>query len=258
MTAPLRITYVIPVHNEEAVLPATTAAIVARLADHPGSEVILVENGSTDSTPALVRRLAAEASTASVTVRATTSAKGYGNAQRAGIALSTGELVVLHAADLPFEFSDLDAALARDPRPPLMIGSKAHPDSVVAIPTLRRVMSFGFRVVRRFTVGLSARDTQGSLLVDGNLLRRLHRHARCEDYLLTTELVACAARYGVTAVEIPVRYENPRPDSKVRPVADSLHMLAGLLALRRRLRAVSITADAVATVPAAAPVGAQR
>ena len=60
MTAPVRVSFQVPVYNEEEALPGTARAIVERLAAHPGSELIMVENGSTDSSPELVERLARE------------------------------------------------------------------------------------------------------------------------------------------------------------------------------------------------------
>jgi glycosyltransferase involved in cell wall biosynthesis len=243
----VRISYVIPVHNEEAILRETSTAIVQRLAGHPGSELILVENGSSDRSPQLVRQLAEELRCPSVTVRAAQSAKGYGNAARRGLELATGELVIFSAADLPFRFTDLDEALAFDPRPPLIIGSKAHPASVVESSLARRVLSFGFSVVRQLALGVKAGDTQGSLLVDGDLARRLRPALRCEDYLLSTELVACAVRCGILPTEVPVRYENPRRGSKVRPLRDSVRMLRGLLELRSRLRDLRPTGTVVPT-----------
>ena len=99
----------------------------------------MVENGSTDSSPELVEELAAELASPEVAgCVAAHSAKGYGNAMRHGIDLATGELLIITAADLPFGFSDLDAALALEPRPALMIGSKAHRDSGWRVSLKRR------------------------------------------------------------------------------------------------------------------------
>ena len=48
------VSYVIPVHNQIADLRKTVRLLVERLGHLPGSEIILVENGSTDgSGPAL-------------------------------------------------------------------------------------------------------------------------------------------------------------------------------------------------------------
>jgi len=235
VSASVRVSYLVPVYNEEAALPATARAIAARLAGLPGSELIMVENGSTDSSPALVERLAAELSSPAVAVRAAHSAKGYGNAMRHGIDLAEGDLLVITAADLPFGFSDLDAALALDPMPALMIGSKAHPASLVAASFKRRVMSRAFRLLRRAVIGLRVGDSQGTILVDRSLARRVRPHLVAGDFFFSTELIAIAQGLGAPAVEIPVDYSRPREGSTVRPLEDGLRMARALLDLRRRL-----------------------
>lgn len=235
----MRIAYVVPVHNQEQTLPRTIPRLAARLRGDPGSEVVLVENGSTDRSMAVCVELAARLNTREVSVRAVSSARGMGHALRRGMQLARAELVVLTAADLPFGFTDLDAYLALTDRPLLAIGSKAHPASKVQAPMLRRLMSDVFRRLRIALVDLHVGDSQGTILIDGALAHRLLPHLRCGDFLFSTELVCWAERYGVTAVEVPIMY-TAGSGSTVSPVRDSWRMGVGLLALRRRLRTASL------------------
>jgi dolichyl-phosphate beta-glucosyltransferase len=237
--AGLTISYLVPIYNEEAVLADTAKAIAARLEDHPGSEVILVENGSTDRSPELVEELATALSGPNVEVIAAHSAKGYGNAMRHGIDLASGDLLVITAADLPFGFSDLDEALAQRPRPALMIGSKAHPRSLVEVSAKRKLMSSAFRLLRRLALGLNVGDSQGTILIDRTLAARIHPHLASADFFFSTELIALATRLGVAPVELPVDYSNPRPGSTVRPLYDGLRMARAVFELRPRLGVVT-------------------
>lgn len=232
------ISYLVPIYNEELVLADTAKAVAARLEDHPGSEVVLVENGSTDRSSQLVEELAAALSGPNVRVIAAHSAKGYGNAMRHGIDLASGELLVITAADLPFGFSDLDEALALHPRPALMIGSKAHPRSLVLVSSKRKLMSAAFRLLRRWALGLKVGDSQGTILIDLALARRVRPHLASADFFFSTELIALATRFGVEPVELPVDYSRPRPGSTVRPVHDGLRMARAVFELRLRLRQV--------------------
>ena len=236
----LRLTYVLPVHNQERTLAAAARKVADRLREFPGSEMLLVENASSDRSAALCAEMARRLDTAVVRVRATESAPGMGNALRRGIALSAGEVVVLTAADLPFGFTDLDAYLALQPHPRLAIGSKAHPASQTRIPLPRRVLSGGFRLLRRALLGLRVGDSQGTILIDGTLARGLLPQLRCEDFLISTEIICWAARLGVTPHELPVTYEAGG-HSTVSPMRDSMRMARGLVALRGRLRAAAGT-----------------
>ena len=229
------VSYVMPVHNQMADLRRTVRLLVERLGHLPGSEVVLVENGSSDGSGPLCLSLAAMFDGPDVSVRVTTSARGLGFAWRRGMAMARGELLVLTAADLPFGFTDLDGYLGMDPRPPLVMGSKTHPESQIETPLLRRTMSAGFGLLRQGLVGLTV-DTQGTVLITRTLAAALLPRLQAGDFLIGAEINCWAVRAGVTPVELPVVY-TASGRSTVSPVRDSAAMAAGLFALRRRLAA---------------------
>lgn len=235
----VRLSYVVPVHNQEAVLPDTVSRLVARLREHPGSEVLLVENGSTDGSLTVCVALASAADTPGLRVRAANSPRGLGHALRRGMEMAGGDVIVLTAADLPFGFSDLDAYLATRPAAVLAIGSKAHPQSHVTTSRLRHVMSGMFRVLRLLILGLHVRDSQGTIIIQSSLARRILPYLRCGGFLITTEIVYAAQRAGEAAVELPITYTAGRT-STVSPLRDSARMAFGLLSLRRRLHHITI------------------
>lgn len=226
-------------HNDEHELPGIVARLVARLDGHPGSEVILVENGSVDQSAAVCEQLVAAYRGHVTGVVAATSTQGLGHATRRGLELFSGDIVCLTASDLPFGFTDLDAVLSLHPLPTLALGSKGHPGSEVTVPPMRALMSACFRRLREAVVGMRAADTQGSLFLSAPLARSILPHLQCGDFLIATEVVCWADRLGVPAVEVPVVY-HASGHSTVSPVRDSLRMASGLFALRRRLHAAAI------------------
>ena len=227
------VSYVIPVHNQIADLRRTVRLLVERLGHLPGSEVLLVENGSTDGSGPLCLALAAQHDGEDVAVRVTTSAKGLGFAWRRGMAMARCELIVLTAADLPFGFTDLDGYLGMSPRPLLVMGSKSHPESQVETSLTRRALSAGFGLLRAALVGVNV-DTQGTVLMQRSLAGALLPRLTTGDFLIGAEINCWAIREGVAPVEIPVVY-TASGRSTVSPLRDSTHMAAGLFALRRRL-----------------------
>lgn len=229
--------FIVPAYNEAAVLQDTVTRIAARLRCEPGCEILIVENGSTDDTWAVAQRLAARL-WPEISVRALRTEKGLAEAYRAGARSASGRHVVFTAADLPFGFTDLDAFLdLPGDRPVLAIGSKAHPDSVIERSIDRRLMSLGFRVLRWAWLSSTARDPQGSLIVEADLADRLVPQTEGPGFIFGTELAALARTEGVRAVELPVELVEERRSSTVRPLQDSWRMLCGLVALRRRLDA---------------------
>ena len=107
--SPIRLSLVIPCYNEAASLPALLDRC-ASLVAHPGIEVVLVDNGSTDSTPALLTELlAAQTNIRSVRVEQN---QGYGYGILFGLRAARGELLGWTHADLQTDPSDVLRGLA--------------------------------------------------------------------------------------------------------------------------------------------------
>lgn len=241
---PESVDFVIPAHNCAHVLSRTVEDLGAwGKISGTRVRVLLVENGSSDETPALVTRLAQTTGDEGIDVCALSSRKGLGHAYREGIAASTASLVVLSADDLPFGTSDIDAWW-RQPTAPIAIGSKAHPDSQVERGVSRAVASAGFRILRRAVMGSRVGDPQGTLLLSGNWIRSLSAHLEENGWLASTEIVAYAEATGVPIVELPVVLTGRQAEHATRiRLADVWRMGVGLLRLRRRVtnRRVSLS-----------------
>jgi len=108
----MRLSVVVPVHDEEANLPELVARLEAVLAGlDGGSEIIVVDDGSTDGTFAALRRLHAE----NPRLRAIRLRTNFGQsaALAAGFDAAKGEVVVTMDGDLQNDPADIPALLAR-------------------------------------------------------------------------------------------------------------------------------------------------
>ena len=223
---------VVPAHNSADVIERTVERWRMRLAGTT-SEVIVVENGSTDRTAEIAARLADPDGQPRIHVLR--SAKGMGNALRAGIAASTGRRVLLSADDLPFGFDDLDRDAELGGRPDVVIGSKAHRDSEVERGPLRSMSTRGFRAMRRIILGSRVGDSQGTILADGRWLRATAPNLDHPGFLFTTQLCYVAERQGLTIVEVPVSLAaDHTPKASTVRLTDVWAMGTGLLGIRRR------------------------
>src|SRR3954468_1964790 len=83
---------VIPAYNEEESLPQTVKAVVAALPDPARSELVLVDDGSTDGTLAHARRISTACEAAVVVVARETNG-GMGEALASGFAQASGEVL---------------------------------------------------------------------------------------------------------------------------------------------------------------------
>jgi dolichyl-phosphate beta-glucosyltransferase len=240
----VQLTYLIPVHNEEATLEASIERLVARMAVQPNAAIFLIENGSRDRSWEVCERLAGSAQGVVVAAFREPVA-GLGHALHRGLveALDGGgplaeRWVVMTAADLPFGFTDLDAALpamARAGGPRLIVGSKAHPESARDGADWRRaVVSQTYRGLRRVLAGMQTADSQGSLLLRLDLGRELVGRIQSRDFFFSTEVVFLAERMGETVLEVPVVREPQRRATTVRFLRDATAMFGQLAALTRR------------------------
>jgi dolichol-phosphate mannosyltransferase len=104
----VKLSVVIPAHNEEGSVAQTVQAITAALREgHIEHEVIVVDDGSTDSTAAIVARLAEADS--SVRYLRSPYPNGFGFTVRAGLEAFTGDGVAIAMADLSDDPTDLIA-----------------------------------------------------------------------------------------------------------------------------------------------------
>ena len=250
--------YVLPVHNEAAILARNVASLRQTLDAFAGSRILLAENGSGDPSLAIARELAAQPG--SVPVQALTIASaGIGHAYDLGIRQALAEItdtaehwLVLTAADLPFGFSDLNQAVPfLPPGQPvsLLIGSKAHPRSQVHVSPKRALASQVYRVFRRIVAGMRSGDSQGSIFLRLDLARRLVPLIESRDFFYSTELVFHAERLGVPIVELPVALQPEQRGSTVRPWRDGTSMLRSLLRQVHRWGRVPVRPEKSGSLP---------
>lgn len=197
-----RMSVVVPTRNGEAVLDATLAQLAGRLT--ADDELVVVENGSTDRTSALLEEIAHSWSHA-VPLRVLHSDPGLGNALRTGVLASRGDRVLLTADDLPFGFSDLDGFADLPADAVVAVGSKAHPASEVDRAWRRQVQSAAFRSLRRALLQTEVGDSQGTIWVDGEWVRSFALVSRESGLMWTVELVLAAEQQDIEVWEVAVQ-----------------------------------------------------
>ena len=239
----VELSVVIPAHNSATLIARTASRLAERLADRT-AEVIVVENGSSDGTHEVCEEIARGWTHPTVSFSVLRSERGIGNALRMGAEASRGSRVLLTADDLPFGFDDLDAAdrilASGQDLPEVLIGSKAHAQSRAGRGLARATLTSTFSMLRRLILGTRVGDSQGTLLVDGELLRTLAPQVREGGFLFSTELVHVVERMGVCPIEVPVRLdpEHAKHQSRIA-LSDVAAMGVGLPRLRVRHRGVS-------------------
>jgi hypothetical protein len=110
---------IVPVYNEKNTFPELMRTLLAKRLDHLGleREIILVESNSTDGSRELV---AGFGSTPGVKILWQDRPRGKGHAVRAGLAVASGDVMLIQDADLEYDLNDYDVLLE-----PLLAGRAA-------------------------------------------------------------------------------------------------------------------------------------
>ncbi len=196
---------VVPTRNGAGVVARTLEKLAEPLGED--DELLVVENGSTDDTSAVLEALAGSWDHL-VPLTVMHSEPGLGNALRSGVLASRGQRVLLTADDLPFGFSDLHAFRELPPDAVVAVGSKAHPGSVVPRSPRRQVQSKVFRWLRTALLHSAVGDSQGTIWVDGPWARTFAVVSRETGLMWTVELVLAAEQQGVSVWEVPVTLDD--------------------------------------------------
>jgi dolichyl-phosphate beta-glucosyltransferase len=247
---------IIPARNEHARLPSGLAELCARVAARPpGVDVIVVDSASTDGTAAIVAGWPATP----VPVRLIgCNQPGKGAAIRAGLLASRAPFVGFCDADMATDLSALDDVIERlQAGQQVVVGSRAHPDSVVRVrhSRVRKAGAAVFRWVgRRVVPGVG--DTQcGFKFFSGPLARQAALDLRATGFAFDIELLARCRQLGAEVIEIPVRWRDV-PGSTFSIRRHSLAAFAEVAAIRLALRSVSVWAEASPECAQPLPQGA--
>ncbi len=220
-------TVVIPCFNEQARISETLRVTLDYLtANAPESELIVVNDGSTDETGAIARKILGETNLQTRLLENFPN-RGKGSAVRSGL-LAAREPIGL--------FSDADLSTPLEETPKLMepiakgevdiaFGSRALDRSLIGIhqPWQREQGGRVFNLLVRVATGLPFWDTQCGF--------KAFRLDVCRPILEAVELLLLAKRAGLRIREIPVRW-NHAQGSKVNFFRDSVRMLREVIALR--------------------------
>lgn len=224
-----RISIVIPIYNEQAILHAAVVDLRERLAPLGWSyEIILAENGSRDET--LV--IASELHHKYPEVRFfSQGAPNYGGAMRRGIEVARGDIVICDEIDLcDTDFHRHAVELLESGKLDMVIGSKLTEGSRDDRPFARHLASQLYNGLLRYTLGFRGTDTHGLKAFVRAPLLPIARACVVEKDVFASEFVIRAYRAGLRIDEIPVRVlEKRRPSINLtRRVPNVLRSLAKL------------------------------
>ena len=223
---------VIPAFNEEARIVGTLESVTQYLAASSLLwELVVVDDGSSDGTAALVAQWAENREGVRLeSIRH----QGKGAAVRHGMLAASGRYRFLCDADLAMPIDELakfippgltDTAVAVGSRE--ADGSRRYDE-----PAYRHLMGRVFNMLVRGVAVRGIRDTQcGFKCFSAAAAERLFPLQRLDGFGFDVEVLFLAQKANLRVQEVPINWYY-QTESKVRPVKDTLRMLADALAVR--------------------------
>src|SRR4051794_23731429 len=201
---PYALSLVLPAHNEEGNIEWVVREALATLpAIFRACEIIVVDDGSNDGTPAIADTLAAEDPRVRVIHHPRN--QGYGAALRSGFDAARGDPIMFMDADRQFDIREVAKLAPFVGQYDIVAGYRLRRKD-----SLQRVaLGAGFNVLVKILFSVHVRDIDcGFKVFRADLLRALDLQA--PGALLNTEILALARRHGASLVEVGVSH-YPRP-----------------------------------------------
>jgi glycosyltransferase involved in cell wall biosynthesis len=224
---------VIPAYNEERRLPRALQQIHEYLkVRSSAAEVIVVDDGSSDGTAALVKAAQNEFPGLRLVSNGRNRGKGY--SVRHGLLEARGRIVLFTDADLSAPIEEADKLIAALKDADVAIGSRGVDRSLIQVHQshARELAGIIFNYLVRLVTGLSFVDTQcGFKAFVREPTRIVFEQQRIERFGFDPEILFLAKRHGLRSVEIPVRWAHD-PQTKVHMLRDSLRMFGELFQIR--------------------------
>jgi len=224
---------IIPSFNEEERLPAALEKVANYIRTRrPNTEVIVVDDGSTDRTAAVAESWRDRIPQLRVVGNGINRGKGF--SVRHGSLEATGEMILFTDADLSSPIEEGEKLYAALKDHDVAIGSRAIDRSLIEVrqSLFREVAGVVFNRIVRVILRLPFVDTQcGFKAFRREPCRIIFEQQSIERFGFDPELLYLARHHGLSTVEVPVRWAHS-PATKVSMMRDSLQMFLDVFVIR--------------------------
>lgn len=231
----ITISVIIPAYNEANRLPGTLGRVFAFLEELPhSSEVIVVENGSTDRTLEIAQKLTETYTSLRIFHE---HLPGKGKAVRRGMMEASGAYRFICDADLSMPIEELKRFIPPACDCDVVIASRELPGSTrYNEPYYRHLTGRIFNMIIRLLVLSGLHDTQcGFKCFKAAAAEDIFRFQTLNGWAFDVEVLTIARRRGYEIKEIPIPWYY-QEESKVSILRDSWQMFLDLLTIRKNAR----------------------
>lgn len=226
------VSIVIPCYNEAGIIRETCARLVEALdRTERGYEIIFGNDGSTDSTPAILEELAVDGR-----IRTTGHYpnRGAGYTYREMYAAALGDIIIQMDADLAMPPEAVLPAFLEALTDADVVAGSRYGSQETEYPLLRRIFSRGYMVLIKGLFRLELSDTQtGFVGFRRQVLDELDLES--DGFEILVEFFAQAQAAGFRIVEVDLPWVHDTRSGETNVWKESVRMLRGTVKVRRRL-----------------------
>lgn len=226
---------IIPAHNEENRLPKALEQVLRFLKEQSfTSEVIVVENGSSDKTLEVAQEFAGEHEN----VRVIQSERGKGAAVKRGMLAAQGEYRFMCDADLsmPVEETAKFIPPALDNFDIAIASREAKGAIRYNEPSYRHLGGRGINFLIQLFILPGLNDTQcGFKCFRADVAEKIFNLQTLQGWSFDIEILYIAQRYGYHIQEIPIHWYHDA-ETKVRALPDAIRMFRDIFRIHANAR----------------------
>ena len=208
--SPLKISVIIPVLNEEETIGVTVSSIRTL---HPDSEIIVIDDGSTDSTADVAEAAGAEVFSHPYNI-------GNGAAVKSGIRVATGDILVFMDGDGQHDPQDIQKLLEHIPQFDMVVGAR----SLAGQASLGRALANkAYNWFASYVAKFPIKDlTSGFRAVKANIAKSFV-YLLPNTYSYPTTITLGVLRSGMSVKYVPIRMRKRKSGkSRIRLIQDGV------------------------------------
>ena len=225
---------IIPVFNEERRLKNIKLVGKYLKAQKFTSELVVVNDGSTDKTEELLKKYVKEFPLRIISYKPN---QGKGYAIKTGMLKAYGKYHLFTDIDLSTPIETVNIFMKQVSKYPVIIGTRKHSKSKVIIhqPKWREFMGKVYTYLSNLILGVNVTDlTCGFKCFSDNASKKIFSKITTNKWGFDAEAIALTRKLKFKLLEIPVQWSNER-DSRVKLPQDAISSFTELIKIRFKI-----------------------
>lgn len=212
------VSIIIPAYNErEGITHVIESLRLLREKHGPRWEIIVVDDGSTDNTPEMVRNFG------DVVLIQHPLNRGYGAAIKTGMRHAKYNTLVISDADGTYPVNDIPKLIAQLSKSDMVVGAR-HSNSS-NIPMSRRPAKWMLNKLANYLTGTKIPDLNSGLRVMKKDIVMNYVHLLPDGFSFTTTITLAMLTNNYRVEFVPIEYKIRSGKSKIRPIRDTMNFI---------------------------------